>query len=161
MLVVGTGAASSSDIAQDACALAESVTVSVLRARWMIHRGLTQARPPYWPGPVPPCPRGSGRYWRCTRIGFPFFFTPGMTDSRDFLNAVALGRITLKPTISGVSGSTVTFTDGTSKDFDAIVLATGFKRAVPFIRTRFDPRLGAVQGERFTRGVRAWRTFSS
>ena len=42
VLVVGTGAASGSDIAQDACSLAQSVTVSVRTHRWMIHRGLTQ-----------------------------------------------------------------------------------------------------------------------
>jgi hypothetical protein len=69
----------------------------------------------------------------------PFFFTPGMTDSKDLLNAVALGRIELKPTIKEVSGSSVTFTDGTVKDFDAVVLATGFRRAVPFIHPTLRP----------------------
>ena len=69
----------------------------------------------------------------------PFFFTPGMTDSKDFLNAVALGRIELKPTIKEVSGSSVHFTDGSVKDFDAVVLATGFRRAVPFIHPTLRP----------------------
>ena len=139
VLVVGTGAASGSDIAQDACALAESVTVSVRTHRWMIHRGLTQGAPTLLARTCSAMPAWFGSLLALYADWIPFFFTPGMTDSRDFLNAVALGRITLKPTIAEVNGSTVTFTDGTSKDFDAIVLATGFKRAVPFIHHALRP----------------------
>ena len=37
--LVGTGAASGSDIAQDLCGVASSVTVSIRTERWIMHRG--------------------------------------------------------------------------------------------------------------------------
>ena len=62
-----------------------------------------------------------------------------MTDSKDFLNAVALGRVSLAKTVRSVSGSTVSFADGASADFDVVVFATGFARDVPFIHRSLRP----------------------
>lgn len=42
VLVVGTGAASGSDIAQDLAGVAASVTVSVRTERWILHRGMVR-----------------------------------------------------------------------------------------------------------------------
>ena len=45
VLIVGTGAASGSDIAQDLCGCAASVTVSVRTERWILSRGYLAGRP--------------------------------------------------------------------------------------------------------------------
>jgi cation diffusion facilitator CzcD-associated flavoprotein CzcO len=44
------------------------------------------------------------------------------------------GRITAVPGIERLDGSTVHFTDGTARDFDAILWATGFEVSLPFLR---------------------------
>ena len=43
------------------------------------------------------------------------------------------GRIAIKPSMESVSGSTVRFSDGTTADFDTILLATGFRYHAPFL----------------------------
>ena len=54
---------------------------------------------------------------------------PGLTDSRDFLTAAALGKIRLRRSVRSVRGDDlVAFEDGASGRFDAIVFATGFGR---------------------------------
>lgn len=44
VLIVGTGAASGSDIAQDLAGVAASVMVSVRTERWILHRGMVRLR---------------------------------------------------------------------------------------------------------------------
>ena len=60
--------------------------------------------------------------------------TPGATDSGDVLAAAALGKIAIKPAVASVSKDTVTFTDGTSAEFDVLIFATGFTRETGFLR---------------------------
>ncbi len=43
------------------------------------------------------------------------------------------GRIGIKPAIARIEGTTVHFTDGTSKDYDNILWATGFNVSLPFL----------------------------
>ncbi len=63
----------------------------------------------------------------------PSLFTAGVTLSQEYLPLVAEGRITVRPWMSSVSGSTVTFTDGQAEEFDGIVLGTGFELSLPFL----------------------------
>ncbi|HEY5410212.1 MAG TPA: FAD-dependent oxidoreductase [Caulobacteraceae bacterium] len=57
----------------------------------------------------------------------------GVALSQDFLPLLAEGRITTRPWLQRVSGTTVTFTDGAAEDFDAIVLGSGFHLRIPFL----------------------------
>jgi hypothetical protein len=50
-----------------------------------------------------------------------------------FLSHVKYGRLKVKPGIGAVEGSTITFTDGTSEDFDVLIAATGYTVAFPFM----------------------------
>ncbi len=60
-------------------------------------------------------------------------FEAGIALSHNFLPMIADGRITAKPWISWIDGREVRFTDGTSETFDAIVLGTGYRLALPFL----------------------------
>lgn len=53
------------------------------------------------------------------------------------------GRVTAKPGIAAVSGRDVTFTDGTTKRFDALIAATGYHVDLPFL----SPDLSPVDGD--------------
>jgi len=57
------------------------------------------------------------------------------------LSAMGHGQIKPVPNIAGLEGSTVHFTDGTSREFDTIIYATGYKLSFPFIDVR---HLGCV-----------------
>ncbi len=57
----------------------------------------------------------------------------GIALSQDFLPLVAEGRIDVRPWIAEVDGRTVRFTDGTTAEFDAILLGTGFKLDLGFL----------------------------
>jgi hypothetical protein len=59
------------------------------------------------------------------------------TSNQFFLSHVKYGRINIKPSISAIAGSTITFADGTSEDFDAVIAATGYTVGFPFL----DPEL--------------------
>ncbi len=48
------------------------------------------------------------------------------------------GKIALHPGISRAGASEVVFADGAEKEFDAIILATGFRAAVSFMEERFE-----------------------
>ena len=141
VLIVGTGAASGSDIAQDLCGCAASVTVSVRTERWIISRGYLAGRPTWLLRASARVPAWLGVLLTLYADWIPYLrrLSPGMTDSKDFLNAVALGRVSLAKTVRSVSGSTVSFADGASADFDVVVFATGFARDVPFIHRSLRP----------------------
>jgi len=49
------------------------------------------------------------------------------------ISHMAWGRITAKPGIRSVSGQVVTFVDGTSDTFDAIIAATGYVTTFPYL----------------------------
>lgn len=59
---------------------------------------------------------------------------PGHPISNQFfLSHVKYGRVTLKPNIASVDGQMITFTDGTSEEFDTLIAATGYTVAFPFL----------------------------
>ena len=47
------------------------------------------------------------------------------------------GDIVARRGIASAAGNTVTFTDGTSDDFDLVLFATGYRHAVPFAQHLF------------------------
>lgn len=63
----------------------------------------------------------------------PSFFAAGVTLSQHYLPLVAEGLITVRPWLSGIAGTAVTFADGTAGEFDGIVFGTGFALHLPFL----------------------------
>lgn len=59
------------------------------------------------------------------------------TVSADFLNRIAHGEVTWKPSIAKLESDRVSFQDGTREPVDVIVWCTGYKVSFPF----FDPQL--------------------
>ena len=64
----------------------------------------------------------------------PSLFTAGVTLNQGYLPLVAEGRISVRPWIASVSGTDVTFVDGRTEEFDAVVFGTGFSVDLPFLR---------------------------
>jgi dimethylaniline monooxygenase (N-oxide forming) len=63
----------------------------------------------------------------------PSLFAAGVTLAQSYLPLVAEGRITVRPWLASVDQRTVTFSDGTSEDFDGILFGTGFAMHIPFL----------------------------
>lgn len=63
----------------------------------------------------------------------PSLFAAGVTLSQHFLPLVAEGRITVRPWIDHVAGTTVAFADGHTEQFDGVVFGTGFRLHLPFL----------------------------
>ncbi len=57
----------------------------------------------------------------------------GFTGSQHYLNLVAEDRLRPVPWLARVDGQTVTFTDGTTTEADAILFGTGFDLNLPFL----------------------------
>jgi dimethylaniline monooxygenase (N-oxide forming) len=57
----------------------------------------------------------------------------GITLCQDYLPLLAEGWLEPKPWIKHVEGQTVWFEDGTAAEFDATIMATGFKLSLPFL----------------------------
>jgi len=57
----------------------------------------------------------------------------GVTGSQHFLNLVAEDRIACRPWIDRVDDRSVTFIDGTSAEFDAMIIGTGFRLNLPYL----------------------------
>lgn len=60
-------------------------------------------------------------------------FAAGVTLNQQYLPLVGEGRIGIHPWMQSVDGTRVTFTDGTSEEFDGILLGTGFDLSIPFL----------------------------
>jgi dimethylaniline monooxygenase (N-oxide forming) len=60
-------------------------------------------------------------------------FEAGITLCQDYVPLLAEGRIEPKPWITRVDGRTVRFQDDTEAEADAIIMATGFGLALPFL----------------------------
>jgi dimethylaniline monooxygenase (N-oxide forming) len=81
-------------------------------------------------------------------------FAAGITLNQGYLPLVAEGRITVRPWMSEVHGTTVTFADGSAEEFDGIVLGTGFNLSMPFldddIRATIDLDAVHLDADRYT-----------
>lgn len=55
------------------------------------------------------------------------------------ISHIAWQRISVKPGIESVDGNEVGFTDGTTEPFDAIIAATGYTTAIPFLSGNLSP----------------------
>jgi cation diffusion facilitator CzcD-associated flavoprotein CzcO len=68
------------------------------------------------------------------------------------VDAIAAGRIRVRPAIAGLTRTGVRFADGTEEDFDTVILATGFRPALGPLRdlVRTDARGFALRSDRVT-----------
>jgi dimethylaniline monooxygenase (N-oxide forming) len=84
----------------------------------------------------------------------PSLFAAGVTLAQQYLPLVAEGRITVRPWLTSVDGQRVTFTDGTTDEFDGILFGTGFEIDLPFlsddIRTILDLDTAHLDADRYT-----------
>ena len=63
----------------------------------------------------------------------PSLFAAGVTLAQQYLPLVAEGRITVRPWLTSVDGTTVTFADDSTEEFDGILFGTGFEIDLPFL----------------------------
>ena len=136
VLVVGVGAASGSDVAQDLCGVAAKTTLAARSHRWLVRRGLSGGRRSWLTRVTNWLPASLGLLLHLYAEMIPALRalarTKGATDGGDLLAAAALGRIRIKPALASARGDQVTFEDGSSDRFDAVIFATGFTRNLPF-----------------------------
>ncbi len=69
-------------------------------------------------------------------------FAAGLTQSQNYLALVAEGRIGPRPWIEAINGGAVRFADGSSDNFDGVILGTGYKLALPFVSDEIAAKLG-------------------
>ena len=60
-------------------------------------------------------------------------FAAGITQSQNFLPAVAEGRIAVRPWIERIEGRIVRFGDGTAVEADGLLFGTGYRLSLPFL----------------------------
>jgi hypothetical protein len=150
VLVVGAGN-SGCDIACDAARSADRAVISMRRGYWFIpkhvfgrpvdtlaHTGPTL---PMWLeqrvfGLLLRILNGDPRRLGLQRPDHKLFETHPAVNSLLF-HHLQHGDIAAKPGIARTSGNTVHFTDGTSDDFDLILLATGYVHKVPVAQQYF------------------------
>lgn len=145
VLIVGAGN-SGCDIAVDAVARAASVDLSVRRGYYFVPRYLF-GRPADTLNQGRPLPRPlkqaiDRRVLRLftgdpTRFGFP---EPdyGIYESHPIVNTLVLnhlgqGDLQVVPGPARFDGRTVHFTDGSARDYDLVLLATGYRLDYPFV----------------------------
>jgi dimethylaniline monooxygenase (N-oxide forming) len=143
VVVAGVGS-SGADIAVELAGVARSVTVAV--------RNVPTFTPRYHRGR--PFDHRSTRLagmlpvriwrWRARRVLDEEYRKRGLrlerltrttTPGTDLLDELSSGRITMRPALFGFDETGAVFTDGTRVDADAIVLATGYAHAFPFLPT--------------------------
>lgn len=154
VLVVGAGN-SGCDIACDAATAADSASISMRRGYWFIPKHVFGLPSDIVGGKGSFLPKRIERailqpvlrllVGDLTRIGLQkpdhklFETHPILNDQ--LLHYIRHGDVTPKRGISSASGATVRFTDGSSDDFDLILLATGYRHSVPFAQEYFgDPQ---------------------
>lgn len=147
VVIAGAGS-SGADIAVELAGIARSVTLAVRNAPTFTprhHRGrpydhratrLAQLLP------------RRVRRWRARRLvaseyrrrGLPFSsLSVNTTPGTDVLDALAAGRIAMRPALVGLEGAAAVFADGSRTPADAIVLATGYAPAFPFLPAGMPP----------------------
>lgn len=145
VLLVGAGN-SGCDIAVDAVHFAQSVDISVRRGYYFVPKYIF-GKPADTIGGKKPLPRWLKQKvdsivlkWFTgdpTRFGFPKP-TYKMYESHPIVNSLILhhlghGDIHVKADIARFDGHTVHFKDGSSQDYDMVLLATGYTLHYPFI----------------------------
>ncbi|WP_006245753.1 flavin-containing monooxygenase [Mycolicibacterium tusciae] len=84
----------------------------------------------------------------------PSLFTAGVTLNQGYLPLVAEGRITVRPWLTSISGTQVSFGDGHAEEFDGILFGTGFALDLPFlddgIRAALDLDAVHLDADRYT-----------
>lgn len=146
VLVVGCGN-SGADIAVDAVHRAASVDLSIRRGYWFVPKFLA-GRPidtigsggPSLPRPLKQ--RVDAALVRSV-VGMPSDYglpdpDHRMYESHPVVNTLVLhhlghGDLRPRPDIASMAGDTVTFTDGSSGDYDLVLAATGYRLDWPFI----------------------------
>jgi hypothetical protein len=154
VLVVGAGN-SAADVAVDVARLAAHTSLSMRRGTYVVPK-LMFGMPidvvhAYWRGKVPQPLLGSAlRTWLRLAVGrwesyglqapagAPLDKPPMLSSG--VLDALRHGRLIARRGIERYDGSTVHFTDGTRQEFDAVVMATGFRVTFPFLPDRLGDR---------------------
>ncbi len=150
VLVVG-GGNSGADIACDAARAADHAVISMRRGYWFIPKHLF-GRPvdtiaeggPHLPkwleqkvfGALLRLVEGDPARFGLPRPDHRLFETHPVINSM-LLHHLRHGDITGKPGVVRADGRTVHFADGTSDDFDLVLLATGYRHAVPVAQRYF------------------------
>jgi cation diffusion facilitator CzcD-associated flavoprotein CzcO len=84
----------------------------------------------------------------------PSLFAAGVTLNQGYLPLVAEGRITVRPWMTSISGTEVSFGDGHTEEFDGILFGTGFELHLPFlddgIRAALDLDAMHLDADRYT-----------
>jgi hypothetical protein len=84
----------------------------------------------------------------------PSLLAAGVTLAQQYLPLVAEGRIALRPWMTGVDRTTVTFADESADEFDGILFGTGFNLDLPFlsdeIRATVDLDTVHLDADRYT-----------
>ena len=141
VLVIGLGSASGSDIAQELTWVARSVSLSVRTERTIFSRGFrngmaTMLNRISW---IIPAWLGVVMFTYFDVYPFVHHPKPGVTDSGDLLTHIAHQKIKRVGLVDRVQSDTVYFRDGTSGKYDAIMLATGYKREFNFMAKNLQP----------------------
>jgi uncharacterized NAD(P)/FAD-binding protein YdhS len=147
VLVVGAGN-SAADIAVDVAPLASRAALSMREGTYFIPRNML-GRPldtvyVFWRSKIPrPLLQSALKLWLRLAIGrwedyglqaptdAPLVKHPTVNSS--VLGALRHGRLVARRGIDRYDGRTVRFTDGTQEEFDAIIMATGFRASFPFL----------------------------
>lgn len=154
VLVVGAGN-SGCDIACDAARSAETASISMRRGYWFIPKhvfglpsDIVGGKGSFLPKPVERAvlqPLLRLLVGDLTRLGLQkpehrlFETHPILNDQ--LLHHLRHGDVTARTGIRHAEGKRVTFADGASDEFDLILLATGYRHAVPFAQDLFgDPQ---------------------
>lgn len=150
VLVVGAGN-SGCDIACDAARTAEHAVLSLRRGYWFVPKHVFGVPVDVFATNGPKLPlwleqRVFGALLRVlvgdlTRLGLPkpdhkLFETHPLLNSQ-LIHHLQHGDITPRPAIADTSGTTVTFTDGSTEEVDLILLATGYRHRVPYAQRLF------------------------
>lgn len=152
VLVVG-GGNSAADIACDAAAFAESVTISMRRGYHLVPKhifgvptdvfGHGGPRLPYrlklkFFGGLVRLLVGDLRRYGLQRPDHPIMASHPIMNTQ-LVHHLQHGEVTARPDIEHLNGDTVRFVDGSSERFDIIVWATGYETNIPFLAPRHLP----------------------
>lgn len=150
VLVIG-GGNSACDIVVDAGRSAARAVISMRRGYWFVPKHVFGVPSDVFADSGPKLPTWLEQrvfglllnllYGKPQRLGLQkpdhkLFETHPVLNSNLFLS-LQHGDVTAKPGIITTAGSTVTFVDGSSEDFDLIIYATGYLHTIPYARQYF------------------------